>query len=119
MTPHRKDSRKLDSRGTVSSGCPGRQSHSCRCPGEQNPGCQRDPGLSGRPPCFSGYDYTVPPGSRPKKQPISEIRYKRGIMLILVQFNVSKSTNASIIKPLIYKTNEKPSAMFISQFTGA
>lgn len=84
MTPHRKDSRKLDSRGTVSSGCPGRQSHSCRCPGEQNPGCQRDPGLSGRPPCFSGYDYTVPPGSRPKKEPISEIRYKRGIMLILV-----------------------------------
>lgn len=39
-------------------------------------------------------------------------------MLILVSFNVSKSTNASIIKPLIYKTNEKPSAMFISQFTG-
>lgn len=73
------DSRKWDSHGSVSSGCPGRHSHSCRRPGEQNPGCPRDPGLSGRPPCSSGSGYTAPPGSVPKQEHISNRTRKQGI----------------------------------------
>lgn len=78
-TTHRKDSRKLDSHGNVSSGCPGRHSHSCRRPGEQNPGCPRDPGLSGRPPCSLGSGYTVHPGSVPEQEHISDMARKQGI----------------------------------------
>lgn len=66
------DSRKWDSHGSVSSGCPGRHSHSCRRRGEQNPGCPRDPGLSVRPPCSSGSGYTVLPGSVSQEVHISD-----------------------------------------------
>lgn len=56
-------SRIWDSRGSVSSGCPGRRSRSCGRPGGQSPGCPRDPGRSGRTPCSSGSGCTFPPGS--------------------------------------------------------
>lgn len=68
MIRHRKDSRKWDSRGSVSSGCPGRHSRSCRHPGEQSPECPHDPGPSGRPPCSSRSGYSAPPGSEPEQK---------------------------------------------------
>lgn len=67
------DSRKLGSRGSVSSGCPGRPSHWCGRPGGQSPGCLHGPEPSGLLPCSSGSDRTAPPGSESRHKKTDKV----------------------------------------------